>query len=210
MNENTAIRSFYLADRRLLFILLCALSFLLLFIKKTFIESETAVFEFLQDKPEGSFFQILNALQYLSIPIIYLWKVTIIAFVIWVGCFMFGYRVTYGQCWSVALCSEYIFLLPETLKIGWFLFVETDPTLYDVKMFYPLSILNLTDIETLDKRYIYPLKALNLFEIIYWSALIFGVHFYARKKISIAGLIVASSYILLFLVWLIFYSIIYN
>lgn len=123
---------------------------------------------------------------------------------------MFGYKVSYSQCWSVALVAEFVFAMPELLKIIWFLFIDTDPTYYAVQMFYPLSLLNLVDIEVLDKRYIYPLKALNVFELLYWIILVYGVHYHARKKIMISGLIVASSYILLFLLWLVFYSIVYN
>ena len=78
--------------------LLCLATLLLLFIKISFIENETAAFEFLQDRPEGSVLRIISALKYLSIPFVYLWKFTVIAFVVWVGCFMFGYRVTYAQC----------------------------------------------------------------------------------------------------------------
>ena len=52
----------------------------------------------------------ISAVKFLSIPLVYLWKFTVIAFVIWVGCFMFGYRVTYSQCWGVVIGAEYIFL----------------------------------------------------------------------------------------------------
>lgn len=210
MQPGSETTSFYQTDKRLLFILLCLVSFFLLFAKKAFIESETAVFEFLQDQPEGSFFQIMNTLQYLTIPIIYLWKLTIIAFIIWVGCFMFGYKVEYANCWSVALVAEFIFVLPELIKIAWFIVVNSDPSYYEVQQFYPLSLLNFFDPETLDKRYIYPLKGLNVFEIIYWVLLIYGTHYYARKKISIASLIVVCSYVLLFFGWLVFYAIVYN
>lgn len=210
MQTGSETISFYQTDKRLRFVLLCLISFILLFAKKAFIESETAVFEFLQDQPEGSFFQIMNTLQYLTIPIIYLWKLTVIAFVIWVGCFMFGYKVDYGNCWSVALVAEFIFIIPELIKIAWFIIVNSDPSYYEVQMFYPLSLLNFFDPEILDRRYIYPLKALNLFEVIYWALLVNGIHYYARKKITIAILIVACSYILLFLGWLGFYAIVYN
>ncbi|MEQ8424940.1 MAG: sulfate ABC transporter permease [Cyclobacteriaceae bacterium] len=202
--------SLYETDRRLGFLLLCLLTLLLLFVKKSFIENETAVFEFLQDRPEGSFLQILSTLQYLTIPLVYLWKFTVIAFVIWVGCFMFGYKVTYSNCWSIALMSEFIFIIPELLKILWFTVVQSDPEYLEVINFYPLAIINLFDFGDLQKRFIYPLKALNLFEILYWGLLISGVHYFARKSKKIATLIVACSYILLFLMWLVFYTIVYN
>lgn len=210
METTTEYNSLYETDKRLAFLLLCLLTFLLLFTKKNFIESETAVFEFLQDRPEGSFLQIFTTIQYLTIPLVYLWKFTIISFVIWVGCFMFGYKVTYSNCWSIVLISEFIFIIPEFIKIIWFMFIDTDPNYNTVLNFYPLAAINLFDVEQLQKRFVYPLKALNLFEVVYWVALVYGVQAFAKKNRTTAVFIVASSYILLFLLWLVFYSIVYN
>ncbi len=203
-------KSFFAADKRLLFILLCLITFLLLYIKITLIENETAAFEFLQDRPEGMILRAISTVKFLSIPFVYLWKFTVIAFVIWVGCFMFGYRVTYTQCWGVVITAEYIFLVPEILKILWFMAVETDPTYNDISAFYPLSLIQFVDFETLDKRWAYPLRALNLFEIVYWVLLVEGIHHYARKDKKYVWIIVACSYVLIFFLWLIFYSIVYK
>jgi hypothetical protein len=209
-DQSYETKSLFAADKKLLFILLCLATVLLLYIKISFIENETAAFEFLQDRPEGFILQIISGLKFLSIPFVYLWKVTIIAFVIWTGCFMFGYRVTYAQCWGLVLVSEFIFLLPEVLKILWFLFVEQDPTYHDISSFYPFSLINLVDYTTLEKRWAYPLRALNVFEIIYWVLLVQGIHHWARKDKKYAWIIVSCSYILIFVLWLIFYVVVYK
>jgi hypothetical protein len=182
----------------------------LLYIKISFIENETAAFEFLMDRPEGGFLRIIQGLQYFSIPLVYFWKFTVIAFVIWVGCFMFGYRVTYSQCWGVVIAAEFLFLIPEVIKIFWFMAIETDPTIHDIRAFYPLSLMHFFDYLEMDKRYAYPLRALNLFEIVYWMLLVNGIHFYARKEKKIVWRIVIFSYILLFFLWLGFYMIVYK
>jgi hypothetical protein len=203
-------KSFFAADKKLLFILLCLVTLLLLYIKITLIENETAAFEFLQDRPEGMILRTISTLKFLSIPFIYLWKFTVIAFVIWVGCFMFGYRVTYSQCWGVVIGAEYIFLIPEILKILWFMFIQTDPTYQDISAFYPFSLIQIVDFDALDKRWAYPLRALNLFEIVYWFLLVAGVHHYARKDKKYVWIIVACSYIFIFFLWLLFYAIVYK
>ena len=203
-------KSFFSADKRLLFILLCLITLLLLYVKITLIENETAAFEFLQDRPEGMVLRTISTIKFLSIPFVYLWKFLVIAFVIWVGCFMFGYRVTYTQCWGVVVAAEYIFLVPEILKILWFMFVETDPTYNDISGFYPLSLIHFVDIELLDRRWAYPLRALNLFEILYWFLLVEGIHHYARKEKRYVWIIVTCSYVLIFFLWLIFYAIVYK
>jgi hypothetical protein len=214
INSTTPIgdetKSLFAADKRLLFVLLCLATFILLFIKISFIENETAAFEFLQDRPEGMILRLINTLKYLSIPFVYLWKFTVIAFVIWVGCFMFGYKVTYSQCWGVVIGAEFIFLVPEVLKILWFMVIETDPTYDDIRSFYPLSLMHFIDYDSLNKRYAYPLRALNIFEVLYWIQLVNGIHFYANKDRKYVWIIVSCSYILLFMLWLVFYIIVYK
>jgi len=203
-------KSFFAADKRLLFILLCLITLLLLYVKISLIENETAAFEFLQDRPEGKILKAISAIKFLSIPLVYLWKFTVIAFVIWIGCFMFGYRITYTQCWGVVIGAEYIFLIPEILKIVWFMVVETDPTYRDISGFYPFSLIHFVDFDTLDKRWAYPLRALNIFEIAYWFLLVEGIHHYARKDKKYVWIIVICSYVLIFFLWLLFYSIVYK
>ena len=203
-------KSFFAADKRLLFILLCLVTLLLLYIKISLIENETAAFEFLQDRPEGMILKAISTVKFLSIPLVYAWKFTVIAFVIWIGCFMFGYRVTYSQCWGVVIAAEFVFLIPEILKILWFMLVNTDPTYNDISGFYPLSLIHFVDFESLDKRWAYPLRALNVFEIVYWFLLVGGIHHHARKDKKYVWIIVACSYILIFFLWLLFYSIVYK
>jgi len=209
VNDSEAT-SLFAADKKLLFILLCLSTLALLFVKISFIENETAAFEFLQDRPEGTVLRIINGLKYLSIPLVYAWKFTVIAFVIWVGCFMFGYRVTYRQCWGVVLAAEFIFLIPEVLKILWFLFVETDPGYHDIRAFYPFSLMHFFDYYALERRWAYPLRALNLFEIVYWFLLVAGMHHHTRKEKRIVWLIVSCSYVLIFFLWLGFYVVVYK
>jgi hypothetical protein len=182
----------------------------LLYVKITFIENETAAFEFLQDRPEGMILKLVSGLQFISVPLVYLWKFTVIAFVIWIGCFMYGYRVTYSQCWGVVIGAEFIFLIPEILKILYFFIIETDPSYGDIRAFYPTSLMHFVDYYSIDKKWAYPLRALNLFEILYWFLLVSGIHHYARKEKKIVWFIVASSYILIFFLWLWFYVIVYK
>ena len=107
--------------KRTVFLLICLVALLLLFIKKSFIEDETAAFEFLAGTPDGSILTLRSTLQYFSIPLIYAWKFMVLAFVVWVGCFSFGYRITYSQCWTIVMSAEFVFFSAEVLKILYFL-----------------------------------------------------------------------------------------
>ena len=197
-------------DKRLFFVFVCLITFLLLYIKKSFIESQIAAFEILEQSGQMGFINFINALQYFSIPIVYLYKFTVIAFVIWVGCFMFGYKVFYSKLWQLVMLAECIFFVAEFFKIGWFVFVVTDPEIWDVKAFYPFSLMNLFNFREVPDAWHYPLKALNLFEVLYWIILVYGVQYLSRKRFDISLYIVLSSYILWFLLWLIFFVLIYK
>ncbi len=202
-------KSIYSASKRQLFLLLCLSTLALLFVKKSMIENETAAFEFMADQPQGSILYLRSTLQYMSIPLIYAWKFTALGFVIWVGCFLFGYRVTFSQCWKVVLVAEFVFLIPELIKIVWFQFIQTNPIYYDIVAFYPLSLMNLADYRSLPPEYGYPLKALNLFEPIYWFLLAVGITHFTRKEMKPAWIIVLGFYVPIFLLWLVFYCIVY-
>jgi hypothetical protein len=208
--QTNETKSIFATDKKLLFVFLCVLTLFLLYVKKSFIENETAAFEFLQDRPEGMILQIISALQFVSIPLVYLWKFTVIAFVIWVGCFMFGYRVTYAQCWGVVIGAEFIFLIPEVLKILYFFTINTDPSYSEIGAFYPFSLMHFFDYYAIDKKWAYPLRALNLFEVAYWVVLVSGIHHYARKEKKYVWYIVLCSYVLIFFLWLWFYVIVYK
>jgi len=197
-------------DKRLFFIFVCLITFLLLYIKKSFIESQIAAFEILEQSGQMGFINFINTLQYFSIPIVYLYKFTVIAFVIWVGCFMFGYKVFYSKLWQLVMLAECIFFVAEFLKIGWFVFIVTDPEIWDVKAFYPFSLMNFFNFREVPDAWHYPLKALNLFEVLYWIILVYGVQYLSRKRFDISLYIVLSSYILWFLLWLIFFVLIYK
>ncbi len=210
METNNETKSIFAIDKKLLFVLLCLITLLLLYIKKSFIENETAAFEFLQDRPEGTILKFISALQFISVPLVYLWKFSVIALVIWIGCFMYGYRVTYAQCWGVVIGAEFIFFIPELLKILYFLTIETDPRYSDIGAFYPLSLMHFFDYYSIDTRWAYPLRSLNVFEVVYWFALVSGIHHYAKKEKKTVWLIVISSYVLIFVMWLVFYVVVYK
>lgn len=196
-------------NKILFFAMLSLIFFLLTFLQQTLILNEIPAFQFGQGS-DALIFKIFSGLELLSIPLVYAFKFTLVGFVLWVGCFLWGYRVTYEQCWQIAMIAEVVFIVPELIKIFWFLFVQTDPSYWDFTSFYPLSIMNLYDYENVATRYWYPNKAINLFEFAYWIALTYGIDFAARKKKSIANSIVLTSYVPLFLMWLWFYIGVYD
>ena len=209
-NFEETVRETFEIDKRIYFLFLCLTTFLLLIIKKAYIENETAAFDVLESRGQMGIFHVINAFQYLTIPIIYLWKFTLIGFLIWMGSFAFGYKIIFKKCFQIAMIAETVFILPEFLKIGYFFLIETDPNLFDIRAYYPFSLMSLANYESLDPKWHYPLKAFNIFEVVYWVILIYGVHLAAKKKAEIAALIIFFSYILFFFIWIWFYISVYK
>ena len=192
------------------FIFICLATFFLLFMKKNLVEAEIVAFEILAQEGEMGFIQAVNTLQYMTIPLYYGWVFTLSGFIIWVGCFMFGYRVTYGQCWKIVMIASTVFLLAELIKIIHFLGIQEDITLDQIRAYYPLSIMSLFNAEAVPDQYLYPFNALNLFEVTSWVVMVYGVHVAADKRFNISVYIVGFSYVLFFLIWLGFYTMIYK
>ncbi|MFY0689707.1 MAG: hypothetical protein JXQ90_21230 [Cyclobacteriaceae bacterium] len=202
--------NWYQFDSKLFFIILCLLYFAMFMLKRVFIIDEIAAFEILQERGEMWVYDLFFGLQYLSVPFFLAWKFTITAFLIWVGCFMFGYKIFYRELWRWVMFSELIFLIPEFLKFAWYLGAANDPVYEDIVAFYPLSLINLVDYTSVDHRWHYPLKALNIFEPIYWFTLCIGVLYLGNKRWDISVLIVALSYVVPFLLWLGYYALVYE
>jgi len=196
--------------KRQVFILLCLISLALLFVKKSMIENETTAFYFLDGTPQGSWLQVRSILQYLSIPIIYVLKFTSWGMVLWMGCFVFSCRVTFAQCWGLVLVAEFVFIVAESIKIFWFLIIQTDPTIFEVSAYYPFSILQIFDYQNISKQYHYPLKALNLFEIVNWYILALGIKHFTKRNVNTANIVIFAFYVPIFLVWLLFYVFVYK
>lgn len=192
------------------FLIVCLLTFLILFIKKTFIEYEITAFQILDERGELGMFKLISSLQYFTIPLIYLIKFTFIAFFLWVGCFGFGYKITYSNCWHIVLVAEIIFIFPELIKLIWFIVFETDPNFGEVRAFYPFSLMNFFNFETVESKWHYPLKSLNLFEIIYWFLLVAGIYVKSHKIYRQSVIIVIFGYVLPFIFWLGYYTLIYK
>jgi hypothetical protein len=193
----------------ILFILICLITFLILYIKKSFIFDQMVAFQILEERGEAGIFKTLTTVQFVSIPLIYLFKFTFIGMLLWLGCAFFGYRVSFFSAWQVAAAAEFVFILPELIRIFWFIVVVRDPSFWQVRAFYPLSLMELFDYRQISGRWHYPLKSLNVFEVIYWFMLAAGIHIKAEKKYKTALIIVFTSYVFFFFVWLAYFVIFY-
>lgn len=194
----------------ILFIVLSLLAILILWTRIQLVENDTIAYQILQEQGRFGVFSLLNSLKFMSIPFGYGFKLSVIAFILWTGAFMFGYKISFSQMWKIAIIGEFVFLIAEFTKIIWLIAVPYDITIWDIKAFYPLSLMTLFDIYTIPDNWVYPLQSINLFEPLNWIVLVLGIHFTAKKKLDYAYAIVLTTYVPAFLLWLVYYGIVYK
>jgi hypothetical protein len=110
-------------------------------------------------------------LAYCLIPIIYIVKCGLVTLTLLLGLFFTSNQLEFKRIFKIAVCAEFVFIVPSVVRLLWFLFIQTTYTLQDLQYFYPLSALNMFDQNTLEPWLIYPLQVFNVFEIIYCIAL---------------------------------------
>jgi hypothetical protein len=114
-------------------------------------------------------------LGYAITPIILLAKTSFTALCLSLGLFFASNRFSFKEMFRIVLEAEFIFLIPSLLKILWFLFIQTNYTLKDLQLFYPLSLLNFFDARNIEPWLLYPLQVFNVFEVAYWLLLARGI-----------------------------------
>ncbi len=197
-------------DKRLFFLIIVLIFIVIRFITNDIILQAIPGYEQLEEEGTFLIFHIFNALNYLWTPFALMWKFTLTAFVLWIGGFAFGYRVSFKKLWQYIMIIEIIFVLPELIKMLYFMTLPESVTYQEIRNFYPFSLLSILGSEGMDKQNLYPLQAINLFEIIYIALLILVFHTVSRRNLKQSTKVVISTYVPLFLLWLFFYITVYR
>ncbi|MBB6273147.1 hypothetical protein HDF26_003607 [Pedobacter cryoconitis] len=141
-------------------------------------------------------------LGYLFIPIWLLIKTFVVNLTLQIGIVIQGYKLKLSQTFKIALMAEFVFLLPQIIKLIWFLMIQKTYTLTDLQHFYPLSILNLFNPNNLSTMLLYPFQIFNIFEVLYWIILAGGIKQELNKDIDQGIKVIFSGYIPALLLWL--------
>lgn len=151
------------------FLFLTAAGTFLSLVVQYFLISDTLYFNSLSEKLGYEQIQDLLTngekwawLGYALIPIIYAIKCSLVALCLGLGCFFITNRFEFKKLFGVAVAAEFVFLIPAAGKLLWFLFIQTDYTLEDLQLFYPLSALSLFDYHAVQPWLLYPLQVLNV------------------------------------------------
>ena len=140
-------------------------------------------------------------ISYLTIPIMYALKIFVISLCLLIGSELLNYQLNFIYAFKIVLISEFIFLFVPILRFFWFDLIQPLLTLKDFLTFYPLSVMNLMENETLDPWWYYPLQILNLFELIYWLSLAYWLHTILQKGFRKMMGLVAITYGSALFIW---------
>jgi hypothetical protein len=178
-------------NKTLYFILLCLSSILLTYTGKTALISENLYFQFFGDQLSYERITEIISIQekwewtsYILVPIYYVVKIFLVGICIYIGAIIIAIDLSFKKIFQTALLAEAIFLIPSIFKLFWFVFIQKNYTLSDIQTFYPLSVLNFFDPESLDVWLIYPLQLINIFEVVYLLILAYGLFLTTKTSYS--------------------------
>ncbi|EDP96397.1 hypothetical protein U8527_09820 [Kordia algicida OT-1] len=140
---------------------------------------------------------------YVAVPLLLLIKISVIALILDIGMFFFDKKIKYKQIFRAVVKAEFIFLLVIVVKTVWLYFLVPNYTLEDVQYFYPLSALSVVGYKGMEAWFVYPLQTFNVFEIAYWCLLAFFIGKQLKENIGKSFTIVASSYGVALVIWII-------
>ncbi|NHN27376.1 hypothetical protein FIA58_016980 [Flavobacterium jejuense] len=142
-------------------------------------------------------------LEYLITTIFAFFKFLMISSVVYIGIVLNdGGKVKFKDILNVVMKSEFIFLFATVIKII-ILYFDKNIGLVDIQNFYPLSAINITGINGVEKWLYYPLQVLNLFELCYMLLLSYYIGKILNKNLDYGLKVVIYSYLPSLFLWII-------
>lgn len=196
-----------------LFVSFTLITVILSWIMRNYLPFEQMLFNSLSEQLSVERIKALTATQkkwewlgYIFIPLMLLikWSLTTIPF--YIGAIFFDLKLTFKKAFHIVLASEIVFLLLLLIKFLWFYFHKDTLNLEYLQFFMPLSLINLFEMNELDKWFVYPLQIVNVFEITYWLLLASLFAKEIKKPFWKAFEFVLATYGVGLLIWVIFMS----
>ena len=176
-----------------LLLLVIFFSLILIYLDKTYITTDSKIFDFLaKDYPSSVVQNYMDSqkkwwwVSYVTTPVLIGIKVLLVAF-----CLNFVKIISekledvkFRDILTVVLIAEFVFVIAGFYKFFNFYLIDTDYTLETLQTYYPLSLINYKEAISTEKWLAYPLQLANVFELMYWGVLAWGIWQLADKKIS--------------------------
>lgn len=140
---------------------------------------------------------------YILIPILLLFKLTILSLVLYIGIKLFDFETIFKKCFKIVLLAEFIPLLISITKTLFFYIYPTN-NIETLQNFSPLGILNIFKNGSISSFLIYPLQQINLFEVAYWLLLAYGIKTHEKVSFKKSLHITICSYGVVLFTWCVF------
>ena len=174
-------------------ILCISIYFFFVYLDKSYISTDSKIFDFLaKDYPSSVVQNYMESqkkwwwVSYVTTPVLIGIKVLLVAF-----CLNFVKIISekledvqFRDILTVVLIAEFVFIIAGFYKFFNFYLIDTDYTLETLQTYYPLSLINYKEAISTEKWLAYPLQLANVFELMYWGVLAWGIWQLADKKIS--------------------------
>jgi hypothetical protein len=141
-------------------------------------------------------------LVYLLTPLLLFIKMSVITLMLQARLFLNESSYSFKKVFRIVLMAELIPLGYAIIQFGYFIFVHPH-SFEDINAFAPLSVVSLMGAGNLPGYLSYPLQYITLFEIAYWLILAAGLRTYQGNTFTKSIQLVASSYGIGLLLWMI-------
>ncbi len=140
---------------------------------------------------------------YLWEPILLLLRTTLIAFLMQMATFFIEPEedIKYGKFWGVALSAEWVTVLLVMFRFIYFSAIKTNYSLEELQNYVPGTIADVYDTSNLEQWMAYPFNLVSIWEVLYWFALVIGIHEITKFSYVKSLGTVAVSYGVGLLIW---------
>jgi len=139
---------------------------------------------------------------YIAMPAIIYLKLLLIVLAIQAGLFLYEIELPFKKIFNIVLFAEIIPLLTTAIQFIYFLYRGVN-SFDEINSFTPLSLLSIFGAGHLPSYLDYPLQVINVFELAYWILLAVGLKMYIGKSFGKSLRLVASSYGVGLLLWIV-------
>ena len=203
-----------LNNQLLLFLFLVTISGLITFFLQEFVISESLWFDYFESKNLESdeinsvldFYEEWSLINYITLPLIYLLKISLIAFWILSGAILYGYRISFIVLLEKIILAEFVWLILPLISIFWFGFFASPDSVRQIENFGFISVLDLVNGINYDGWIVYLLRSISLIHIIYILILSLELKKVISTSQTEALKFTTSVYGSAFFVWIVFYS----
>lgn len=112
-------------------------------------------------------------------------------------------KIKFKDTWRIVLTAQWCSVASILIKTIWFGFFHTKYSMEELQSFSPLSVINLFDVNSMNKLFVYPIQLLNVFELAYWIVLIIGIKKLMQMSWMRSFQLVFFSYGMTLILWIV-------